>query len=213
VTRVFIAAASPLARSSLESLLSARGFSIAGSGGDLELIAEQLLDVEADVALIDASDERSQAVMEVLDWSSISSDVNVVVLIGGVGPSAWVGEALRAGVRAVLPEDVLPDQLVAALEAAALGLTVMHASQMEALLAAPAGAGRRMAELAEPLTPREREVLQMLASGSGNKEIAARLSISEHTVKFHVTAILGKLGASSRTEAVFLGIRRGLVLL
>jgi two-component system, NarL family, response regulator YdfI len=203
VTRVFIAAASPLARSSLESLLSARGFSIAGSGGDLELIAEQLLDVEADVALIDASDERSQAVMEVLDWSSISSDVNVVVLIGGVGPSAWVGEALRAGVRAVLPEDVLPDQLVAALEAAALGLTVMHASQMEALLAAPA----------EPLTPREREVLQMLASGSGNKEIAARLSISEHTVKFHVTAILGKLGASSRTEAVFLGIRRGLVLL
>jgi two-component system, NarL family, response regulator YdfI len=113
----------------------------------------------------------------------------------------------------VLPEDVLPDQLVAALEAAALGLTVMHPAQTEALLAAPVGTARRMAELAEPLTPREREVLQMLASGSGNKEIASRLSISEHTVKFHVTAILGKLGAGSRTEAVFLGIRRGLVLL
>jgi DNA-binding NarL/FixJ family response regulator len=213
VTRVFIAAASPLARSSLESLLSSRGFSVVAGSGDFDLISEQLLDVEADVALIDASDERSMAVMEALDWSSISGDVNVVVLVGGAGPTSWVGEALRAGVRAVLPEDVLPDQLVAALEAAAQGMTVMHPAQTEALLAVPVGAGRRMAELAEPLTPREREVLQMLASGSGNKEIAVRLAISEHTVKFHVTAILGKLGASSRTEAVFLGIRRGLVLL
>jgi DNA-binding NarL/FixJ family response regulator len=68
-------------------------------------------------------------------------------------------------------------------------------------------------ELAEPLTPRESEVLQMLASGLANKEIAAKLAISEHTVKFHVASILGKLGAGSRTEAVALGIRRGLVLL
>jgi DNA-binding NarL/FixJ family response regulator len=193
-------------------LLSGRGFSIAGSSGNLEIISEQLLDAEADVALIDASDEGSRLTIETLDWSEISEDANVVVLMGG-GPAAWVGEALRAGVRAVLPEDVLPDQLVAALEAAAQGLTVMHPAQTEALLAAPAGTARRMAELAEPLTPREREVLQMLASSSGNKEIASRLSISEHTVKFHVTSILGKLGASSRTEAVFLGIRRGLVLL
>ncbi len=212
MTRVFIAAASLLARSRLESLLSARGFSIAGSGGDLELIPEQLLDVEADVALVDASDERSHRLVETLDWSEIASEMNVVVLIGG-GPTTWAADALRAGVRALLPEDVLPDQLVAALEAAAQGLTVIHPAQTEALLAAPVGAARRMAELAEPLTPREREVLQMLASGSGNKEIASRLSISEHTVKFHVTSILGKLGASSRTEAVFLGIRRGLVLL
>jgi DNA-binding NarL/FixJ family response regulator len=70
-----------------------------------------------------------------------------------------------------------------------------------------------LTELAEPLTRREREVIQMLASGLGNKEIAARLNISDHTVKFHVASILGKLGAASRTEAVSLGIRRGLVLL
>ena len=60
---------------------------------------------------------------------------------------------------------------------------------------------------------RENEVLQMLASGFANKTIAARLKISEHTVKFHVASILGKLGAGSRTEAVSLGIRRGLVML
>jgi DNA-binding CsgD family transcriptional regulator len=67
--------------------------------------------------------------------------------------------------------------------------------------------------LIEPLSAREREVLQMVAAGSGNKEIAAKLGISEHTVKFHVASILGKLGAESRTEAVALGIRRGLVML
>ncbi|MBZ5660269.1 MAG: LuxR C-terminal-related transcriptional regulator [Acidobacteriia bacterium] len=65
----------------------------------------------------------------------------------------------------------------------------------------------------ESLTPRESEVLQILASGLANKEIAARLAISEHTAKFHVASILGKVGAGSRTEAVSIGIRCGLVLL
>jgi DNA-binding NarL/FixJ family response regulator len=74
-------------------------------------------------------------------------------------------------------------------------------------------ASRLPADLAEPLTPREKEVLQMLASGLANKEIASRLAISEHTVKFHVASILGKFGAGSRTEAVAIGIRSGLVLL
>jgi DNA-binding NarL/FixJ family response regulator len=68
-------------------------------------------------------------------------------------------------------------------------------------------------ELREPLTTREREVLRLLAAGLGNKEIAAKLSISEHTAKFHVASILGKLGAASRTEAVALGMRHGLILL
>jgi NarL family two-component system response regulator YdfI len=68
-------------------------------------------------------------------------------------------------------------------------------------------------EAIEPLTARERDVLQMLSQGLGNKEIAARLKISEHTVKFHVASILGKLGASTRTEAVSVALRRGLILL
>jgi DNA-binding NarL/FixJ family response regulator len=68
-------------------------------------------------------------------------------------------------------------------------------------------------ELLEPLTPREQEVLRMLALGLANRQIASRLNISEHTIKFHVAAILGKLGAASRTEAVAIGIRHGLILL
>ena len=65
----------------------------------------------------------------------------------------------------------------------------------------------------EPLTPRERDVLQLMAEGLPNKLIAARLSISEHTAKFHVSAIMTKLGAASRTEAVTIGARRGLLIL
>ena len=64
----------------------------------------------------------------------------------------------------------------------------------------------------EPLTARERDVLEMLAQGRGNREIAAQLRISEHTVKFHVASILGKLGAATRTEAVSIALRRGLIL-
>jgi DNA-binding NarL/FixJ family response regulator len=116
-------------------------------------------------------------------------------------------------VRAVLPREVTPEQLRAALEAAAAGLVVVHPAELETVLPAPVGLPAALDELPEPLTPREREVLQMLAAGLANKEIAARLKISDHTVKFHVASILGKLGASTRTEAVSTGIRRGLVLL
>jgi DNA-binding NarL/FixJ family response regulator len=89
----------------------------------------------------------------------------------------------------------------------------MHPATADALFPQFASRSGSLAELAEPLTNRERQVLQMLASGLGNKEIAARLVISEHTVKFHVASILGKFAAGSRTEAVSIGIRRGLVLL
>ena len=65
--------------------------------------------------------------------------------------------------------------------------------------------------IAEPLSPREREVLELVAEGLPNKAIAARLGISDQTVKFHVASISGKLGAANRTEAVRLAIRRGLI--
>jgi len=90
---------------------------------------------------------------------------------------------------------------------------VLHPAEIPAAFPAVQPVSQPLAELPEPLTRREREVLQMLAAGLANKGIAARLNISDHTAKFHVAAILGKLGAATRTEAVALGIRRGLVLL
>ncbi len=212
VIRVFIVASSPLARAGVQTLLGAREVEIVGSSMNIESLGGHLLDVEADVILVEASGEQSSAVMDSLAASELSSEAAIVVLSDHFEPG-WIAEALQAGVRAVLPSDVSPEQLVAALEAAAAGLIVMHPAEINALLPAIEPASRPLAKLAETLTRRESEVLQMLASGLANKEIAARLTISEHTVKFHVASILGKLGAGSRTEAVSIGIRRGLVLL
>jgi len=124
-----------------------------------------------------------------------------------------VNRAMQLGIRGILPADVTPAQLVSALGAVAKGLVVLQPREPALALASSQARNGEPAELFEPLTPREKEVLQMLASGLGNKQIAAHLKISEHTAKFHVAAILGKLGASSRTEAVSLGLRRGLILL
>jgi NarL family two-component system response regulator YdfI len=212
VIRVFIVAASPLARAGLQSLLGTRDVEVVGSVPDFESLADQISDVEADIVVVEASGEQIEAVMDSLAASQLASEAPIVVLSDHSEPR-WFAEALRAGVRAVLPSDIPPGQLVVALEAAAAGLVVMHPAEVDAMFPAAEPASRPLAELTEPLTPRESEVLQMLASGLANKEIAARLAISEHTVKFHVASILGKLGAGSRTEAVSLGIRRGLVLL
>jgi DNA-binding NarL/FixJ family response regulator len=100
--------------------------------------------------------------------------------------------------------------LIAAIEAAAAGLTVLHPGDLHALLPAPRAIS---ADSGEALTPRELEVFAMLAEGAGNKQIAWKLGISEHTVKFHVASIMSKLQATSRTEAVSIGIRKGLIML
>ena len=210
--RVFIVAASPLSRASLQSLLKARKVEVVGSAPNLESLWDQPPDVEVDIVLVEASGDHFEEMIDSLNQSQLSSEAAIVVLSDRSEPGR-LAEALRAGVRAILPGDMSPDQIVAGLEAAAAGLIVLHPAEVDAMFPAAEPTSSALAELIEPLTPRESEVLQMLASGLANKEIATRLAISEHTVKFHVASILGKLGAASRTEAVTLGIRRGLVLL
>jgi DNA-binding NarL/FixJ family response regulator len=118
--------------------------------------------------------------------------------------------ALRAGALAVLPRDAAPAAVLAALPAVAQGLAVLPAA-LAATLAGPAA--EAPAPPAGPLTPREREVLSLLAAGASNKVIARRLGMSFHTAKAHVAAVLHKLGAASRADAVARGARAGLVLL
>jgi DNA-binding NarL/FixJ family response regulator len=116
-------------------------------------------------------------------------------------------------VRAVLPRESEPEEIVSAVHAAASGLLILHPDSIEILLPALSLPTRSTMAPQESLTPREIEVLGMLAEGEGNKGIARRLGISEHTVKFHVGSILAKLEASSRTEAVTIGVRQGLIML
>jgi len=212
VIRVFIVAASPLIRAGLQSMLADSRFDIVGSAADLESLSGQFVDVEPDVVLVEAATYAQEELLNALEVAELAQEYPVI-LLSQQPKTAWLSKALRAGVRAVLPRDVAPEQLRAALEAAAAGLVVIHPSELDTVLSATVGPSAPLDELLESLTRREREVLQMLAAGLANKEIAARLAISDHTVKFHVASILGKLGASTRTEAVSAGIRRGLVML
>jgi DNA-binding NarL/FixJ family response regulator len=195
-----VLAPSPVARAGLESLLRGTG----------------TVDVIGSVAnWAEYSGEDPDVVLA--DWEN-GDDLSIET-VDGVPEAAWVlmaddpglsgvAEALRAGVRAVLPRHSSASQIVAAIEAAAAGFVVLQPADLDGLLVNP-----QPASLAEPLTPREVEVLGMLAEGQSNKSIAHRLGISEHTVKFHVTSIMGKLDAGSRTEAVTQGIRQGLIML
>ena len=210
--RVFIVAASPLIRAGLQSMLAESRVDVPGSAADFETISGQLVDVEPDAVLVEVAADTHEELLNALEDSEIAREYAVVVLSEQIRAD-WLSKMLRAGVRAVLPREASPEQLRAALEAAASGLVVVHPSEVSTVLPAAAALSSPARDLPEPLTPREREVLQMISAGLGNKEIAAKLSISEHTVKFHVASILGKLGASTRTEAVSIGIRHGLVLL
>lgn len=126
-----------------------------------------------------------------------------VVLLTDQPPS----NMLRQGARGALPSNASPVEIRAALEAVAAGLLVLPAQDMHSWPAPNAS----ISDIG--ITNREREVLRLLAEGVGNKEIAWRLSITEHTVKFHVSSLMSKLNAGSRTEAVTQGIRRGYVAL
>jgi two-component system, NarL family, response regulator YdfI len=210
VTRVFIVAAALRARRELSTLLDdAPDVEVVGTASSLEGAAEEW--EELDVLLIRDSGESASELFDSLEDNGLARQTAVLLLLEQATANR-VNRAIQLGIRGVLPADVAPAQLLSAVSAVAQGLLVLQPGE-QALAAASTQSRNGEPELFEPLTPREKEVLQMLASGLGNKQIAARLRISEHTAKFHVASILGKLGASSRTEAVSLGLRRGLILL
>jgi len=210
VTRVFIVAESARSREHLEELLDSRRIEVVGGAGNVENAAERLAEEDAEVLLVEVTNDDVEELLEILAATGLTRETAVVVLLDRSAP-VWAGQAVQAGVRGVLSSDADREQLALAIEAVASGLFVLHPDEVRPARSSPARAVPL--ELAEPLTARERQVLQMLASGLGNREIATRLKISEHTAKFHVASILGKLGASSRTEAVATGLRRGLILL
>jgi DNA-binding NarL/FixJ family response regulator len=208
VIRVLIAAPSAILRAGLESIVrSSPALELAGSAPDLARLQAAVEREQPDVVLADLEFAGEDPPPE------LASPAPVVLLVDHP-PGPWTIEALRSGARAVLPRDVSAGEILAAIEAVAAGLAVLSPGDLQALLPAAPRAERSGSTLAtEALTPREREVFTMLAEGAGNKAIAWKLGISEHTVKFHVASIMSKLNATSRTEAVAVGIRKGLILL
>jgi NarL family two-component system response regulator YdfI len=186
-----------------------------------------MLSKEPDISLVGASaadlntalrQARPGAVVIDLDGDlaipvgTLAESGAAVVLLADNPEINWVAQLLTSHPGAVLKRNCSGRQLAAAVQAACAGLIVVDPDTMQALMRPPLDT-IELEPGDEELTPRETEVLRMMTAGLSNREIASTLGISEHTVKFHITSIFGKLGTSSRTEAVTEGLRRRLVLL
>lgn len=205
--RLLIAASSAIVRAGLESVgASGSGMEVVGAS-DLEGLSAASDRHQPDVVLASSESHHDEPPEDLMALASRAGAPAIVVLAPDLQP-AWTAEALRAGIRAVLPGDLGPREILAAIEAVAAGLVVLHPQDLPAL-----ASERTLPAAQQTLSPREIQVLTMLAEGVGNKNIAWKLGISEHTVKFHVASIMTKLNAGSRTEAVTQGIRRGLILI
>jgi len=176
-------------------------------------LGRQIHELRPDIVLLDLAGERIDAVL-----AGVGDAARTGFVVLADAPGRVVDEATRPHglIRAVLPRDATAGEILAAIDAVAAGLVALHPEALEAL--EPLRRRAPMPARAEPdpvlpLTAREIEVLDMLAEGLGNKSIAARLGISTQTAKFHVASIMAKLGAGSRTEAVTIGMRRGLVVI
>lgn len=205
--RLALVAEDPLARGALSRVLSDQGSELltVASGTQVEL--ESARGEAFDVVLWDTGLRvaEAEARVEVPDLGA-----PVLALVA----DETAGEfALTAGAKGLLFRDVAPAPLTAALLAVARGLVVFDPGLSELRTSTRTAAPGSSALGPDALTPREREVLALLAEGLSNKAIADRLSISEHTAKFHVNAVLGKLGVQRRTEAVVRAARMGLVTL
>ncbi len=211
MTTVLIAALTAAARARLAAVVgTSKTLHLVAGAAELSL-PEQIEATQPDVLLVDLGAERAAAWLRNLAAGPLPP---AIVLLTEDAPRTLGAEALRAGVRAVLPPRASAEEIIAAIEAAATGLIVTHPDTVGALLPVPSASKRAAATIArQPLTPRESEVLGMIAEGLGNKIIAARLGISEHTVKFHIASIFAKLDAGSRTEAVTIGVRQGLIMI
>lgn len=207
----------------------ARGVSVLifAQSAERRLALGGMLAKEPDISLIDVSvsdlnsalrQARPGVVVVDLDGDlataveTLSESGTAVVLLADNPETNWVVELLASRPSAVLRRNCSQRQLAAAVQAASAGLIVLEPDTIEGLLRPPLDT-IELEPGDEELTPRETEVLRMMTAGLSNREIASTLGISEHTVKFHIASIFGKLGTSSRTEAVTEGIRRGLVLL
>ena len=206
-TRVFVVAPTPMARAGLRSMLASVegvGVEVVGeSGPPADSTPEPALSA-SEVVLVADEDLLEEAALAVSEGGT----QGLVLLSEEEGATARLRTLPLRG-WGVVPPDAPPEELGAAVAAVAQGLVVLPRAVAEGALAGVSAAE----ELSEPPTAREGEVLGLLARGLSNKQIARELHISEHTVKFHISALYAKLGVGNRAEAVSQGARHGLISL
>ncbi len=179
------------------------GFDVVGEAADGARAVELARALEPDVVLMDLRMPGTSGVEAIRELTRSRVAARVLVLTTYATDSD-VGPAIEAGATGYLLKDALPDELIRAVRLAARGETVLSPTVATRLVG-------RVREPSVPLSERELEILRLIADGSTNREAAARLFISEATVKTHVLHLYGKLGVNDRAAAVAAGFRRGLL--
>jgi DNA-binding NarL/FixJ family response regulator len=205
--RVLIADDHELVRMALRGVLEEADIEVVGEapGG---LAAVEMCDtLQPDVLLLDMRMPDLSGT-EVCQRLSDGGTRTKIVILSSFADDDDIFGAMRAGASSYIMKDVAPDVLVAAIRGVANGQTILDGSVAQRVLDGPPPA---QLPLDGPLSPREQEVLELMAKGLTNRQIAARLWISDPTVKSHVSHILAKLGQSDRTQAIVHAMSRGLV--
>ncbi len=220
MTRVLVVAQSEVECAELEAMVKrGSGLELAGSLHEVRELPRALEEIDPDVVVFtgngrtDHDDDAEAAISawrEALRVSARPQGPALVLLAEDLEPGQ-MADAVRAGSFALLPLDASAQEVRATIEAVATGLVVLHPSFTDVRAVRPTHSVRTQPP-GTTLTAREVEVLRLIAVGLANKEIAARLEISGHTVKFHIASIFNKLDVSNRAEAVSSGMRQGLIM-
>ena len=200
-----------LFREGLQGLLSRHGIEVVASVSDGREGIRQAQELKPDIVLLDMR-MPGMSGLEVLKQFQQLKFESPVVMLTTSGDERDLVEALRNGAKGYLLKDMEPDDVVAALREIIKGETVVAPNLTQILAKVVKGEDPLEHELSplDNLTPREREILSLLAEGQSNKVIARNLGISDGTVKLHVKAILRKLNIHSRVEAAVIAVEQGL---
>ncbi len=207
---VIVIAISPVIRMGLSAMLEDnRELMVVKSGSDIDSLTDEIIELQPDVVLLDWNSSDFESISQSQQFISAT-----IILLNELEDIDFKA-ILNAGVKGILPQTSTESEIIAAVKAVASGLVVLHPEIINNLqLQTPTNLQPQIdIKFIQTLTPREIEILQMLTPGLSNKAIAKQLNISDHTVKFHVSSIFQKLNVSTRTEAVAVGVRLGLIML
>lgn len=210
IVQVLIVDSQAVTRAGLHRLLETYpGIQVVGEAADGVQATSEALELGPRVILMDTQLPNGQSLEALRQVKQVNQDIKVL-MISTLDREEYLYETLRAGADGYVLKDIAPDELVQAIRAVARG-EVLVQPQLAGRLLSHVGRQRRGTDRYDTLTTRELEVLRLLARGLRNKEIAARLYVSERTVNFHLANIYQKLNVSGRTEAISKALEQGLI--
>lgn len=202
--KIFVADDHPIVREGLVAVLETQAdFEIVGEAADGQAVIETVVETNPDILFLDLAMPRKDGVQVIEFLQQHNSPIKVIIFTV-FDTDERIITAIKAGAKGYLLKGASRQEIFNAVRVVSQGGSLLQ----------PAIASKVFQHISQEvaaLSPREMEVLKLLSKGLKNSTLAEELFISERTVKFHVSAILGKLGVKNRTEAVQLAIKRGLI--